>query len=249
MLIPVIRLQKKNCCSLIAGRSPNRINRIWWLLKVASCHPHVSSPFSAFLNNESVRHKTVCRHPGQEIATCRACRKVCGGASWRIICVTWEGYRLGDSLLVSSGLLFCRWCSMLDGHRFIDERSPGGPADSASSHVIFFFFVHPLDHHFFPGAGSHGSLSDDQVEDIAHHVCRFFISLPEIFCSDPFGVCRFPFDETVNHTSQFFHGEFKYDVVLAIVFVVFLIFSRVARVFRRCPSRLCFFIVAEYRSS
>ena len=27
-------------------------------------------------------------------------------------------------------------CSALDGHRFIDERSPGGPADSASSHLI-----------------------------------------------------------------------------------------------------------------
>ena len=25
---------------------------------------------------------------------------------------------------------------MLDGHRFIDERSLGGPADSASSHLI-----------------------------------------------------------------------------------------------------------------
>ena len=27
-------------------------------------------------------------------------------------------------------------CSMLDGHRFSDERSPGGPSDSASSLLI-----------------------------------------------------------------------------------------------------------------
>ena len=34
------------------------------------------------------------------------------------------------------GLRECGHSPLLDGHRFIDEHSPGGPADSASSHLI-----------------------------------------------------------------------------------------------------------------
>ena len=39
--------------------------------------------------------------------------------------------RAGDGTCLTGGL-----CNVLDGHRFIDERSPGGAADSASSHLI-----------------------------------------------------------------------------------------------------------------
>ena len=50
---------------------------------------------------------------------------------------------------------------MLDGHRFIDERSPGGPADSASSHLITLAIFGGLDLKSF--------VSDAVLHDLMFH--------------------------------------------------------------------------------